>query len=252
MRWSTHRAIARAAARMIGLGGGELSSLLRGVVDPDRNPERTVKVKVGRGSRVYTRAVPVSHHNPSIGMIMRHVWRARRSLLAGDAESAAYWAGWAVHYVQDKCAGKGPLGLRHGPVEEGAAHVPIDEDLVRRGVRGAACSPNFVRRVIGAVKPSTSPVRAVEEAVLASSAILAAIFGPTRPPPRLMAEYREAAKRHGKILIGIAGSLMAALASAAVNLPPLILFSAAAAGGLYLADGRYRELRDEAGWFGEA
>ena len=109
MRWRTHKAIARAIAREAGLRGEPLRCLLNGIVDPDKHPEKTVKVKVGRRGRVYTRRVPMSHHNPSMSAVMRHVWRARASFLAGDIPGAAYWIGWALHYIQDRCVGKGFL-----------------------------------------------------------------------------------------------------------------------------------------------
>jgi len=51
---------------------------------------------------------------------MRHVWRARLSFLVGGVLNAAYRLGWALHYLQDMCVGKGLLGLEHEMVENDA------------------------------------------------------------------------------------------------------------------------------------
>jgi len=65
--------IAKAIAREAGLKGEVLRSLLNGIVDPNKYPEKTVKVEVGRRGRVYTRTAPMSHHNSSVDAVMRHI-----------------------------------------------------------------------------------------------------------------------------------------------------------------------------------
>ena len=250
MRWRTHKAIAKAIAWEAGLRGEILRCLLNGIVDPDKYPEKTVKVKVGRKGRIYTRTVPMSHHNPSIDAVMKHVWRARISFLAGDFLNAAYWIGWALHYIQDRCVGKGIFGLKHESVENGAANVQVEREDVLHGFSEAESSPRFVKAVLYGLRATTNPVDAVREATLASSAVFAAVFSSRTPPKELMRKYGEEKKKHAKIIAGEILSILCMLPLLALGHLPLLLVPAVACMILYLMDGEYRTLRDEARWFG--
>ena len=252
MRWRTHKAIAKAIAREARLKGEILRSLLNGIVDPDKYPEKVVRVKVGRRGRVYTRTVPMSHHNQSIDAVMKHVWRARISFLAGDFLNAAYRLGWALHYIQDRCVGKGIFGLKHESVEDGAVNVQVKREDVLRGFSGAESSPRFVKAVLYGLRATTNPVDAVREATLASSAVFAAVFSSRKPPEGLIEEYQKEERRHVKIMAGEGLSALCMLVLFALGHLPLLLVPAAACMILYFMDGRYRMLRDEARWFGAA
>ena len=250
MRWRTHKAIAKAIAWEAGLRGETIRSLLNGIVDPDKYPEKTVKVKVGRKGRIYTRTVPMSHHNPSIEAVMKHVWRARLYFLAGDILNAAYRLGWALHYIQDRCVGKGLLGLKHEAVENDAANVQVKREDVLHGFSEAESSPRFVKAVLYSLRATTDPVDAVREATTASSAVFAAIFGSRTPPKELMRKYGEEKKKHAKIIAGEILSILCMLPLLAMGHLPLLLVPAVTCIILYFMDGRYRMLRDEARWFG--
>jgi len=252
MRWRTHKAIARAIAREAGLRGEPLRCLLNGIVDPDKHPEKTVKVKVGRRGRVYTRRVPMSHHNPSMSAVMRHVWRARASFLAGDIPGAAYWTGWALHYIQDRCVGKGMFGLKHESVERGAASVQVRREDVLLGFSRAESSPKFVKTVLYGLRATTDPVEAVREATLASSAVFAAVFGSRNPPKQVVVKYHVERITHAKITAGEGLSILCMLALLASGALPLLLIPILACIILYFMDGEYRTLREEARWFGTA
>jgi len=110
VRAQTHRKIARAVARILGVGDGPLlEAPVSGSVAPDACPERELAVKVARGGKLRFYMRNVRHHaTANRGRIMRLIWEARRSWLRGDAVKAAYELGWALHYVQDMCMS--PIG----------------------------------------------------------------------------------------------------------------------------------------------
>jgi len=249
MKWKTHKTIARAIAEEIGLSRDSLRSLLNGVIDPDKYPEKTIKIKVGRKGRVYTKTSPMSHHNPNINRIMNHVWKARLAFLIGEISNAAYWTGWALHYIQDKCAGKGIFGLKHESVENDASNMPVERKYVLQGLMKAQSSPRFVRRILNAVSPTTDPADAVREATLASSVIFAAIFDSKKPPEGLLEKYKKAEKKHAKISVGEGLSIFSVIILIMLGHLQLLLLPVLAGLSLYLLDGEFRELREEARWF---
>jgi len=93
--------------------------------------------------------------NFSRGRLTRHVWRARLSFLAGDVLNAAYQAGWALHNIQDRCVGKGLLGLKHETVEDGAANVQVRRENVQYALSTAESSLRFVKAVLYSLRTSS-------------------------------------------------------------------------------------------------
>ena len=143
--------------------------------------------------------------------VMRHVWRARASFLAGDIPGAAYWTGWALHYIQDRCVGKGIFGLKHKSVESGAANVQVRREDVLLGFSRAGSSPRFVKTILHGLRGVVNPVEAVREATLASSAVFAAVFGSRNPPKQLIVKYHEERRKHAKIMVGESLSILLSL-----------------------------------------
>jgi len=249
MLWKTHRAIARAIAAEAALSREETQSLLEGIISPDKYPEKTMKIKISRRGNVYAKEERMSHHNPNLNIIMKHVWRSRFAFLSGNMTYAAYWAGWALHYIQDRCVGKGLFGLSHNTVEESAAHIQISRENIQRGFKYGKSSPSLIRKLLKKLKPTTDPEKAVSEAVFYSAAVFAAIFGSTKPPMSLVEKYNREERNHEKILAGIGVAIAAAFASMFLGNLLFAALATASAGVMYYADGEYRKTREEIRWF---
>ena len=69
---------------------------------------------------MYTASAP--HHDPELGIIMKHIWNARLAYLNGEDFKAMKSLGRASHYIQDKSVSKGFLGLSHDKREEELSH----------------------------------------------------------------------------------------------------------------------------------
>jgi len=249
MKWKTHRAIARAIAAEAALNREETRSLLEGIISPDKYPEKTFKIKMSRRGNIYAKEERISHHNPSLNIIMKHVWKSRFAFLSGNTAHAAFWAGWALHYIQDRCVGKGLFNLYHKMVEESAAHIQISRENVQYGFKHGKSSPSLIRKMLKNLKPTTDPKKAVNEAVFYSAAVFAAIFGPRKLPTSLMEKYNHKKKNHEKLLAGIGVAIAAAFASMFLGNLPFAALATILAGIIYYADGEYRMIREEVQWF---
>lgn len=246
MKWRTHTAIAKAIAEALGLDRELRRALSSGSIDPDRHHD--VTVRVSRRGRMYVARVP--HHNPGLRLVMKHVWKARKSYLRGDDFEALRSLGRALHYVQDMSVSRGILGLSHNSREDKIASLNISVKAVKDGLSSALCSPNYVEKTIRQVRPQKDAEKALEEACRVSGSIAGAVLGRRKPPEGLMEDFAQARRRYWKRTIPLAAAaslLFLALAIATWNF-------AAALGALsgyiiQLLDRRYRYLRKEVEWY---
>lgn len=245
MRLATHRAITRAVACAVGVSGGPVQeALLRGVEEPDRNPEEELRAKVSRRGNIYFVARRVRHHTVgNRGRIMRRLWKARKCLLKRRPAEAAFHLGYALHYIQDMCVGAGS----HEADEAHLRSIPVPVEAIGAAVRAAKASPGFLEQVLSELRPSP-PRLAIENASVASALAVAAVFSPERPPQNLV-EAAEAEKpRHRMLVLLTAASALAGLASAPTA-PPASAAAFAAAALFHIMDREYGRLRKELKWF---
>ncbi|MEM3511640.1 MAG: hypothetical protein QXW47_09880 [Candidatus Jordarchaeales archaeon] len=246
MKWRTHMAIARAIADALGLDKKARNALSAGSIDPDRHPD--MAVRVGRRGKVYV--ARASHHDPSLRLIMKHVWRARKSYLKGEYIEALRSLGRALHYVQDMSVSKGVLWLSHDLREARAASLNIPAGAVREGVSSAFCSPNYVERTIKSVRPQRDEERALEEACRVSGSIARAVLGRREPPEELIRDFVQARRRYWRRTIPLAAAvslifLISALATQNAIFAPGVLSGYI----VQLLDRKYHFLRKEVEWY---
>ncbi|MBS7288340.1 MAG: hypothetical protein KIH01_06240 [Candidatus Freyarchaeota archaeon] len=247
MKWRTHTAIAKAIADVLGLDGSLRKALSSGSIDPDRRPDVTLRVS-GRG-RVYVARAP--HHNPGLRVVMRHVWRARRSYLGGDDFEALRSLGRALHYIQDMSASKGFLGLSHDSVEGMVALLNIPVKVIEEGLSSAVCSPHYIEKTVRQVKPQKDAGKALEEACRASASVAGAVVGRKNPPEGLVDDFAQARRRYWSRTIPVAAAaslLFLAFALATQNVA--VALGAVSGYIIQLLDRRYHYLRKEAEWYG--
>ena len=247
MKWRSHIAIAKALADRLGLDERSGKALSDGSIDPDRYPDSIIRV--GRRGRVYASRAP--HHNPSIRIVMRHVWNARMAYLKGDRVRAARSLGRALHYVQDKSLSKGFLGLSHGSREDEVALQKVPLEAIDDGISSAVCSPHYVEKVIREVKPQKGVREVMREACWASAAIAKAVLGMRDPPKELPSALRHAKERYWKRTIPLAATAsMAFLLAAAITRNLLLALGVLSGYVIQLLDRKYHYLKKEAKWFG--
>jgi len=246
LKLKTHRAIANVVAHALGLNDSLRRVLVEGSVAPDKFPEETWRMNVSRSGHVYFRKTRVRHHASNHDLIMKYVWRARRSWLLGDYARAVYLLGWTLHYIQDACV-KNSSWDNHSQVEAEIARNHIPLETMEYALTRSVSSPKFVRKVVYSLNPRYGR-EALQEAAIASAMIASAVLGPADPPSTLIHAHSEEHRKHVKktVLeaICVAGGLLACFTFPAAALP---LFAAALAA--YAADDKYRELREEMAWF---
>lgn len=248
MKWKTHTAIARAISNSLNLPKDLEKALSQGSIEPDKYPDKVLRV--GRRGRVYT--AYASHHDPEIGIIMKHIWDARLAYLSGDKFQAMKSLGMALHYIQDKSVSKGFLGLSHDSREDSISLQTLPEGAIEKGISIAVCSPHFVKKRIKSVKPKKNPNEIMYQACMYSSAIVKAVIGERTPSNELVNDFKSAKERYHKrtipIAIGIFGIIL--IASLIMQNFLYIIFGILAGYLTQRLDFKYHHLKEEAKWFG--
>lgn len=247
MRLSTHKAITRAVAYAVGVRSGPLlDALLRGVEEPDRNPEEELQARVSRRGNVYFTTRRVRHHTiGNRGRTMKRLWKARKCWLKGKPIEAAFHLGYALHYIQDTCVSAG----NHEADEAQMRSIPVPVQAIDAAAAAVKPSPSFLEQTLRRIAPSP-PQLAVENASVASAFAAAAVFAPEEPPSALVEAVEAKRPKHRLLTLSAAVSALAGIAlaftSIAASIPAL-----AAALILYAMDGNYRKLQTERKWFSQ-
>jgi hypothetical protein len=256
LKWKSHIAIAKAIADSMGFPKDLEREFSQGSIEPDKRPDKVVGVS-GRG-RVYVARAP--HHRPSLSVVMKHIWNARRSYLNNDYLESVKSLGRALHYVQDSCLSKGFLGLSHGSREEDLLSQKVSVEFIEAGLKRAVCSPHYVKDTIRKVRPSADLREIMSQACLYSAAIAKAVLGEKKPPNKLVEDFQSAKEKYRERTIPVSISILlgAVLVSIAAftlwhieswQLALLLILSIFAG---YLAqrlDLKYHYLKEEAKWF---
>lgn len=249
MKWKTHIAIAKAIANSLGLTQYEREALIEGSIEPDKYPDRVVRVSQ-RGN-LYTGNAP--HHNPDNGLIMRYIWYARQNHLKERDAEAMRNLGRALHYIQDKSVYKGVFGGAHDSVEEELTrHHDAVWDGAIKGVSEAKCSPAYVESRVYTVRPTANPHEIARTASAASAAVATAVLGTKTPPTAVVASYKDAKKRFWKITIPAALITSLAFLFVAYITHDYLYILPGLLGGYIIqrVDVGYRRWKKEAKWFG--
>lgn len=219
MKWRSHRAIARAVFKALGLPGDAVEAGLRGVVDPDLNKDYVLRW----GRRIYI--APANHHG-AYGLAIKHVWKARLLYLRGDLRGAAFALGRAMHYIHDTYTGKGFLGLFHDRVEERIAELEVPRDALEAGFRDAASDPFAVEKAIKSFGYSNKPEVALWRAIYMSAFIAKAVFtaGDLETAARRLAAFRQRRDRATAVAIAAwsAGLALVQMFNTALALAPAL------------------------------
>lgn len=209
-------AIVGRVCREIGLSEGVVERAVEGAIDPDRNPEHELR-KGRRGGKYHAQ---VSHHKARNRLIMKHLWRARIAKLQNSYGSAGFSLGRALHYVHDRCTGKGFLGLFHDRVEEKVSERSIPSEALQDGFAQSVSHPIAVEKFVGRIRDSNKPEEIVTRASFASAWIAKAIFD-LGDVAKARQELRITTKRRRNAAIIAAGTLAAGALFSASALSPL-------------------------------
>ena len=248
MRWRTHIAIARAISRSLDLPKDLEKALFEGSIEPDKYPDKVLRF--GRRGRMYTAYVP--HHEPDLGVVMKHIWSARISYLCGDNVQAMRSLGRALHYIQDKSVSKGFLSLSHNGREEDISLQTIPENVIKEGIRIAVCSPHYVKKVVRDIKPRKNLDEIMYQACIYSAAIAKAVVGGRKPSNELLNNFKSAKERYYRrtipTAIGVFGVFL--ITSILTQNPLYTIFGVLAYYITQRLDLKYYSLKEEAKWFG--
>ncbi|MEM4143972.1 MAG: hypothetical protein QW445_07545 [Candidatus Bathyarchaeia archaeon] len=245
MKIATHKAFVYAAARVAGVDDYLTEYILRGVVAPDVYPEEELTARLSRSGNIYFTRRRVRHHTiMNRARIMKLIWRARKLYLKGKREEAAYWLGFALHYVHDMCISKDA----HATVEAAMRQTPIPTQTIRDAVERAPRSPSFLHEIIDNLGPAAVNT-AMANAAVATGSIVAAVFTDKEAPAIIEAEYKQKRPAHFiRLLIGAAAALTGIMA--ALNMQPVIAAaSAITLAAAYIADAGYRQTKTEINWY---
>jgi len=248
MKWKTHTAIARAISKSLNLPKDLEKALSQGSIEPDKYPDKVLRV--GRRGRVYTVSAP--HHDPELGVIMKHIWNARLAYLSGDDFQAMKSLGRALHYIQDKSVSKGFLGLSHDTREEELSHQAISENAIKKGIHIAICSPHYIKKYIKSVKPKKNLDEIMNQACMYSAAIAKAVIGGKTPSKELIENFRSAKEKYRKGTVPIAIGTFGVISIASIIKQNFlyIIFGILAGYIIQKLDLKYHYLKEEAKWFG--
>ncbi len=248
MKWKTHTSITRAISKSLNLPKDLEKALSQGVIDPDKYPDKVLRV--GRRGRIYT--ATASHHDPDIGMIMKHIWNARLSYLNGDNIQAMKSLGRALHYIQDKSVSKGFLGLSHDTREEDVSFQTIPEDAIKKGIDIAVCSPHYVKKIIKNTKPRKNIYEIMNQACMYSAAIAKAVIGERTPSNELVENFKSAKERYCKKIIPIAIGTFGIFLIVSFFMQNFLYVILGILAGYITQrlDFKYHHLKEEAKWFG--
>jgi len=224
MKWETHRRITKFAWRKLNLPERWTGSVAEASLLPDRVPDKTLKV--GSSGKVYEGRVP--HHEPNPDLIMKHIWKARLSLLKRDRIQFVKSLGYALHYIQDGMVSMNKKFLffsyksyeAHEKIEEDLRLVPLPSNakLIEKCTKTVIKTPQQLERVIQKVSPREDIENIMLLASVYTLVTIGAIVNGNKFPESYKRNYLHYADRHAKFL------LASTLISLVITLP-LIYFS---------------------------
>lgn len=235
-------AIVGKVCRELGLYESTVQNAVNGAIYPDKNPEYELR-RGKRGGKFYS---PVSHHKAKNKLIMKHIWRARESRLRNNYRDAAFNLGRALHYVHDRCTGKGFLGFFHDRVENKTSEIQVPIEHIQAGFNHAVSHPMAVEDLLAKIQYSNKPEEIVSRASFASAWLAKATFdqGDITKANQELQSY--ISKRRNAALLTLGSILVAFLTTSTSFLAlPIIVLSA----GLFLIghyNSRVKKLRR---WF---
>jgi len=242
LKWSTHIQITAAVAEALAIPPDLTTYLVRGSVDPDRNPDFIIDE--GRGFR------RIAHHNPSIRLITEYSWISRKLLLRGDIVPALFELGRALHYLQDWCVGY-DSGRGHDRLERRMAVHQIDRNDVIRGIKTARSSLKSVRKLLKKVEPKRRATRSLRLAAELSGWLATTVLD-TAQGARMRKRYTTG--KIGLLVVGIPACTLPAigwmLGSFSHHSLAGIIFQVCGLTVLLITLQIYRHLREEAKWYG--
>ncbi len=248
MKWKSHIAIAKAISRYLGLPKNLEKALVDGSIEPDKYPDKVLRV--GRRGSVYTARMP--HHDPDLGVIMKHIWNSRQVYLNGDDFQAMKNLGRALHYVQDKSVARGFLGLAHDSREYDLSYTAVPEDAIKTGIDTALSSPHHVKKIVNSVKPKNNLDEIIEQACLSSASIAKAVISEKEPPSELVEHFKSAKENHYKKALPLSIGIAAVILIVSIITKNLLIAICGILAG-YLTqrfDPKYYFFKEEAKWFG--
>ncbi len=236
MKWKTHIAIAEALSHSLQLSPAEAENLESGSVDPDRYPDG-----VDRNGGIQR----MPHHTAPTELVMRYVWLSRRLHLQGDRESASFYLGRALHYIQDMSVNTGRWERSHDRREEKIEELNVPTRAVSKGIRKATSSPGKIERMVEKIKPRRNGRKALKQATMMSAAVTSSVLMTRESERSLMRRKRVSV---AALLLGSLGALASGavfiLRENTLFLPILLVFIIMVLGGNALR----KSARDSTEW----
>ena len=164
--------------------------------------------------------------------------------------------GIALHFVQDAHIPSPRNRFRrkiHDALERKIERLPIPEEEIDT-INLARSSSEFVKEIIQKIRWIYKPELALLEAVRASAAITAAVFGPKDPPKNLQTKYAIAKRNHKKYVVAgwaifLIGSIWSFLLIPLIGLFMVFVFGFIGS-AIVSSDKQFYELKEKAVWYG--
>lgn len=99
--WQAHRSIVQAVLQELPLPREVFEGVMKGVVDPDKTPDREVKLRIYGNKGVSFREGYAKHHGSSRRLVEYYLNLSLYYFRRGDPRRAGFMLGRALHYVQD-------------------------------------------------------------------------------------------------------------------------------------------------------
>ncbi|MGQ9722610.1 MAG: hypothetical protein ACUVXA_14955 [Candidatus Jordarchaeum sp.] len=257
MKWKSHIAIAKAISKSLSFPKELEQALIEGIIEPDKHRSKMIIV----GNQGWANTVRDSHHNPSLGTVMKYVWKARLSYLNQDNIGAVKNLGKALHYIQDANVSKGFLGLLHSSKEKSLLDQTLPEHAIKIGYANAICSPHHIESIIKSIKPSKSLKEIMNQACIYSAAITKAVLENKKPQNNFLKKFVYAKEKYNKRTLPLSLGVFLAFFIISINtfifgllgLWHMVLLSILGILTSYLTqrlDCKYHYLKKEAKWFG--
>ncbi len=249
MKWSDHKRLINAATQGHRVPLPAYQGLMHGVIDPDKNPEQSLRISKSGIPYQVTEA----HHRPDMDKIKKEIWQARRFWLAGEEYNTGFQLGRALHYIHDGLVGKGFLGLSHDSNESRIRYIAVNNDAVDKGLTDSKNDPLFIERLINDISPQ-DPEHALNRAAYITAAILKSVFGQRTVPPETETEYARAVVRHNDFIMAgmIAGLIVFAMGAFYGHYIAAALASVVISYVIIHFDERFYDLKKKREWFSSA
>lgn len=115
------------------------------------------------------------HHDYSRDSIKLLLAKAKALYRKRDYWNAGYYAGKAVHYLQDRCFGGLAVGVRHKEVEGYFRGVPLYPEYAEYGIKDAKDSFEDVEKVVNFAEKTTFHHSIMKKALYVTGFVLASI-----------------------------------------------------------------------------